>query len=136
MTGRVAVIGAGPCGLGQLRAFQQAQSKGAEIPEIVCFEKQSDWGGLWNYTWRTGTDENGEPVHCSMPARIMTEGRGGPGRSSWSVGTLNDAFRHLLRKLYGNEDPVPYQGWHEWRPHRSETAASRDRRGCRRLAAI
>ena len=26
------------------------ESKGAEIPEIVCFEKQSDWGGLWNYT--------------------------------------------------------------------------------------
>ncbi|HKQ55910.1 MAG TPA: NAD(P)/FAD-dependent oxidoreductase, partial [Methyloceanibacter sp.] len=46
MTGRVAVIGAGPCGLGQLRAFQQAKAKGAAIPEVVCFEKQSDWGGL------------------------------------------------------------------------------------------
>ena len=74
MKGRVAVIGAGPCGLGQLRAFQQAQSKGAEIPEIVCFEKQSDWGGLWNYTWRTGTDEYGEPVHCSMYRYLWSNG--------------------------------------------------------------
>ena len=71
---RVAVIGAGPCGLSQLRAFQQAQSKGADIPEIVCFEKQSDWGGLWNYTWRAGTDEFGEPVHCSMYRYLWSNG--------------------------------------------------------------
>ncbi len=74
MAGRVAVIGAGPCGLGQLRAFQQAKSKGAEIPEIVCFEKQSDWGGLWNYTWRSGLDEYGEPVHCSMYRYLWSNG--------------------------------------------------------------
>ena len=71
---RVAVIGAGPCGLSQLRAFQQAQSKGAEIPEIVCFEKQSDWGGLWNYTWRAGLDEHGEPVHGSMYRYLWSNG--------------------------------------------------------------
>ena len=66
MTSRVAVIGAGPSGLSQLRAFQTEAQKGAKIPEIVCFEKQDNWGGLWNYTWRTGLDEYGEPVHCSM----------------------------------------------------------------------
>ncbi len=71
---RVAVIGAGPCGLSQLRAFEQAKSKGAEIPEIVCYEKQSDWGGLWNYTWRAGTDEHGEPVHCSMYRYLWSNG--------------------------------------------------------------
>ena len=59
MTKRIAVIGAGPSGLAQLRAFQSAAEKGAEIPEIVCFEKQSNWGGLWNYTWRTGLDQYG-----------------------------------------------------------------------------
>jgi len=74
MAERVAVIGAGPCGLSQLRAFQQAKSKGAEIPEIVCYEKQSDWGGLWNYTWRSGLDENGEPVHCSMYRYLWSNG--------------------------------------------------------------
>ena len=74
MTGRVAVIGAGPCGLSQLRAFQQAKAKGAEIPEIVCFEKQSDWGGLWNYTWRSGTDEYGELVHSSMYRYLWSNG--------------------------------------------------------------
>ena len=46
MTTRVAIIGAGPSGLAQLRAFQSAQAKGADIPELVCFEKQADWGGL------------------------------------------------------------------------------------------
>ncbi|WP_420566783.1 NAD(P)-binding domain-containing protein [Thalassovita sp.] len=74
MVKRVAVIGAGPSGLAQLRAFQSAAQKGADIPEIVCFEKQSDWGGLWNYTWRTGVDENGEPVHCSMYRYLWTNG--------------------------------------------------------------
>ena len=74
MTHKVAVIGAGPSGLAQLRSFQSAATKGAEIPEIVCFEKQSDWGGLWNYTWRTGLDEFGEPVHCSMYRYLWSNG--------------------------------------------------------------
>jgi trimethylamine monooxygenase len=39
---RVAIIGAGPSGMAQMRAFQSAASKGADIPEIVCFEKSSD----------------------------------------------------------------------------------------------
>ena len=39
MSKRVAVIGAGPSGLAQLRAFQSAAQGGAEIPEVVCFEK-------------------------------------------------------------------------------------------------
>jgi trimethylamine monooxygenase len=74
MTKRVAIIGAGPSGLAQLRAFQSARQKGAEIPDIVCFEKQSDWGGLWNYTWRTGLDEYGEPVHGSMYRYLWSNG--------------------------------------------------------------
>ncbi len=74
MTKRVAVIGAGPSGLAQLRAFQSAAQDGAEIPEIVCFEKQDDWGGLWNYTWRTGVDEFGEPVHGSMYRYLWSNG--------------------------------------------------------------
>ena len=71
---RVAVIGAGPSGLAQLRAFQSARDKGDKIPEIVCYEKQDDWGGLWNYTWRTGLDEYGEPVHCSMYRYLWSNG--------------------------------------------------------------
>ena len=50
---KVAIIGAGPCGLSMLRAFEQAEKKGEKIPEVICFEKQEDWGGLWNYSWRT-----------------------------------------------------------------------------------
>ncbi|MCL4069514.1 NAD(P)/FAD-dependent oxidoreductase [Pseudomonas sp. GX19020] len=74
MSKRIAVIGAGPSGLAQLRAFQSAAEKGAEIPEIVCFEKQSDWGGLWNYSWRTGLDQYGEPVHGSMYRYLWSNG--------------------------------------------------------------
>ena len=38
MSKKVAIIGAGPSGLAQLRAFQSAKANGEEIPEIVCFE--------------------------------------------------------------------------------------------------
>jgi trimethylamine monooxygenase len=74
MTTRVAIIGAGPSGLAQLRAFESARRLGADIPDIVCYEKQSDWGGLWNYTWRTGLDEFGEPVHGSMYRFLWSNG--------------------------------------------------------------
>ncbi|WP_240665504.1 NAD(P)/FAD-dependent oxidoreductase [Cobetia sp. ICG0124] len=74
MTQRIAIIGAGPSGLAQLRAFQSAADKGIEIPEIVCYEKQDDWGGLWNYSWRTGLDAHGEPVHGSMYRYLWSNG--------------------------------------------------------------
>lgn len=74
MATRIAILGAGPSGMAQLRAFQSAQEKGADIPELVCFEKQADWGGQWNYTWRTGLDENGEPVHSSMYRYLWSNG--------------------------------------------------------------
>ena len=60
--------------MAQLRAFQSAAEAGHEIPEIVCFEKQDDWGGQWNYTWRTGTDAYGEPVHSSMYRNLWSNG--------------------------------------------------------------
>ena len=71
---KVAIIGAGPCGLSQLRAFESAEKKGEKIPEIVCFERQEEWGGLWNYTWRTGTDEYGDPVPNSMYRYLWSNG--------------------------------------------------------------
>lgn len=71
---RVCIIGAGPSGLAQLRAFQSAADKGADIPEIVCYEKQPDWGGLWRYTWRTGIDRHGNPCHGSMYRYLWSNG--------------------------------------------------------------
>lgn len=41
---RVAIIGAGPSGMAALRAFKSAEKSGSEIPEVVCYEKQDDWG--------------------------------------------------------------------------------------------
>ena len=66
MLKRLAIIGAGPSGLSAMRTFRLAELRGENIPEIVCFEKQEDWGGVWNYTWRTGTDQYGDTVHSSM----------------------------------------------------------------------
>ncbi|MAY89903.1 MAG: potassium transporter [Rickettsiales bacterium] len=74
MVGKVGIIGAGPSGLSQLRAFERAKNKGDVIPEIVCFEKQSNWGGLWNYSWRTGVDEAGDPCHGSMYRYLWSNG--------------------------------------------------------------
>lgn len=71
---RVAIIGAGPSGLAQLRAFESLKKAGEKIPEIVCYEKQPNWGGLWNYTWRTGLDRYGEPVHGSMYRHLWSNG--------------------------------------------------------------
>ncbi|MBP2370444.1 flavin-containing monooxygenase [Pseudonocardia parietis] len=74
MAGRVAIIGAGPSGLAMLHAFERARAGGADVPELVCFEKQSDWGGLWNYTWRSGLDEHGDPCHGSMYRYLWSNG--------------------------------------------------------------
>lgn len=74
MTNRVAIIGAGPSGMAQMRAFESARAAGREVPEFVCFEKQADWGGQWNYDWRTGIDQLGEPVHSSMYRNLWSNG--------------------------------------------------------------
>ena len=72
---RIAILGAGPSGLAQLRAFEAARKAGVKnLPEIICYEKQNDIGGMWNYTWRTGLDKNGEPVHGSMYRYLWSNG--------------------------------------------------------------
>ena len=54
---RVCIIGGGPGAmevLYQLAHYSQRQSSldGKEIPEVVCYEKQSRPGGMWNLDWR------------------------------------------------------------------------------------
>ena len=71
---RVGIIGAGPSGLAQLRAFEAAKKNGLEVPEVVCFEKQSNWGGMWNFSWRTGVGKYGEPIHGSMYKYLWSNG--------------------------------------------------------------
>ena len=55
---RVAVLGAGPSGLAQLRAFASAAADGTEIPDLVCYEKQED---LYIEPW-TGSPYSSTPV--------------------------------------------------------------------------
>ncbi|XP_023330765.1 flavin-containing monooxygenase FMO GS-OX3 isoform X1 [Eurytemora carolleeae] len=74
MVGKVCIIGGGPSGLAVLAGFAKMQREGQDIPELVCYEKQSNWGGLWNYTWRTGSDQHGEPVHGSMYRYLWSNG--------------------------------------------------------------
>ena len=63
---RVCVIGGGPSGASFLYHLEQARSQGKEnLPEAVCYEKQSDWGGQWNYTWRTGEEM------CDLPCVVL-----------------------------------------------------------------
>lgn len=68
--------GAGPSGMSalyQLEAMRQKLGNDG-MPEVVCYEKQSNWGGLWNYTWRTGSDAHGEPIHGSMYRYLWSNG--------------------------------------------------------------
>jgi len=74
MVGKVCIIGGGPSGLSVLCWFAKLKREGKVIPDLVCFEKQSSFGGLWNYSWRTGSDEHGEPVHGSMYRYLWSNG--------------------------------------------------------------
>ena len=71
---RVAIIGGGPSGFAQLRAFQKASKAAENIPEIVCFDKQANWGGLCNYAWQTGLYANGETCHASVYRYLWSKG--------------------------------------------------------------
>eukprot|EP00092_Neocalanus_flemingeri_P022283 GFUD01024163.1.p1 GENE.GFUD01024163.1~~GFUD01024163.1.p1 ORF type:complete len:472 (-),score=101.62 GFUD01024163.1:204-1559(-) len=74
MVGKICVIGGGPSGLSVLCWFAKLKREGKVIPEIVCYEKQTSFGGLWNYSWRTGSEEHGEPVHGSMYRYLWSNG--------------------------------------------------------------
>jgi dimethylaniline monooxygenase (N-oxide forming) len=56
---RVAVIGAGPCGLTSIKCCLD------EGLEPVCFEKGKDLGGLWRYT-TTESDHTSVYNACVM----------------------------------------------------------------------
>jgi len=70
----VCVIGAGPCGMEVMMHFEKMRKKGQVIPQVVCYEKARDVGGMWNYNWRTGVDEFGEKCHGSMYRYLWSNG--------------------------------------------------------------
>ncbi|KAJ1639843.1 putative flavin-containing monooxygenase [Pavlovales sp. CCMP2436] len=71
---RVAVIGGGPAGISALAAFQAAAAQGARVPEVVLFDRQSEWGGTWNLPAATGLDEFGEVAHSAMYRHLWSNG--------------------------------------------------------------
>ena len=48
---RICIIGAGPGGMSALYHWKLLVGN---TVDIKCYEKQSTWGGMWNYSWRTG----------------------------------------------------------------------------------
>ena len=53
---KVAVIGAGPSGLFfmyHIEKLKRNEEVNSDV-EVVCFEKQGQIGGTWNYDWQTG----------------------------------------------------------------------------------
>ena len=107
---KVALIGAGPGGLSLLKSFAAVEAAGEIIPEIVCFEKQNDWGGMWNYTWRTGLDEHGEPVHGSMYKRLMI--------NTPKVNTVNNKMPNSKKCMFKFEGVLRVSGLHVGRTFR------------------
>jgi len=79
-TVRVCVVGAGPSGLSFLYYVNQIKesiSSNIKNPEnisvdVVCYEKHATFGGLWNLSWRVGTELGGEVVHSSMYQHLWT----------------------------------------------------------------
>jgi trimethylamine monooxygenase len=67
---KILVIGAGPAGLSALKALNQLTPRANY--QITCIDKQPDWSGQWNYTWRATTDKYGEHVHSSMYSQLWT----------------------------------------------------------------
>ena len=49
---RICVVGCGPSGTSVL--YHYSRIPAAKRPDIVCYEKQTTWHGLWNVTWKTG----------------------------------------------------------------------------------
>ena len=66
------------------------------VPEIVCYEKQENWGGLWNFSWMTGTDEHGELVHGSMY------------RSFKMISNVKMSYKNYFLGIYGQMDPKKF----------------------------
>ncbi|XP_043256572.1 dimethylaniline monooxygenase [N-oxide-forming] 3-like [Colletes gigas] len=65
---KIAVIGAGSCGLAALRHC----TSGTYDCEVVCYEKTDQVGGTWVYTEETGLDRYGLPIHTSMYKNLRT----------------------------------------------------------------
>ena len=70
----ICLIGAGPSGMSFLYHVEKLRKDGREIPDVTFYEKQLQWGGVWNVSWRTGLDEFGEPVHGSMYRHLWSNG--------------------------------------------------------------
>lgn len=62
---KIAVIGAGPSGL---CAAKHSLDRNYDV---TVFEQTSKVGGLWNYSNRTGDDDNGLPIHSTIYESLM-----------------------------------------------------------------
>ena len=69
----IGIIGCGPSGISCITAFNEYKKKNPNCEyKLVCYEKQNVTKGLWNVTWKTGIDSNGESIHNSMYNNLWT----------------------------------------------------------------
>lgn len=62
---KIAIVGGGPSGL-------CAAKHGLDYDySVTVYEQTAQIGGTWVYTDRTGSDENGLPIHTSMYKGLM-----------------------------------------------------------------
>ncbi|XP_075243688.1 trimethylamine monooxygenase-like [Convolutriloba macropyga] len=71
MRTRICVIGAGPGGLGVMRALQSLNESDYEV---VCYERYDTTGGQWNFKGLEGIESDGLPVHSSMYHNLRING--------------------------------------------------------------
>ena len=73
---KICVVGSGPSGMSIM--YHLGKLPDDQKPEIVCYEKQPTWGGMWNTTWRTGRKRPFTPcvrtrikkIHCLSKLRL------------------------------------------------------------------
>ncbi|GMH76764.1 hypothetical protein TrRE_jg2006 [Triparma retinervis] len=67
---RVAVVGGGPSAMAVINAVSKLEDP--RRVEVTVFERQEEWGGMWNYDWRVGSDERGRAVGGSMYQQLWS----------------------------------------------------------------
>ncbi|KAJ5639658.1 uncharacterized protein N7484_007520 [Penicillium longicatenatum] len=67
---RIAIIGAGACGVGAAKQVQMRPYSERKFQTITIFEQRDHPGGVWNYTGNKGTGENITTIAHPTPSSV------------------------------------------------------------------
>ncbi|XP_063710970.1 trimethylamine monooxygenase-like [Symsagittifera roscoffensis] len=118
---RICVIGAGPSGLMTLRALQ---SLDVNKFEIICYERHSEIGGIWNFRAVEGLDEDGMEPHSAAYHELKVNS------SKWleecpefpfeervedyPTWQNNLAYLNKFTNHFGLRDTIKFKFWVDW----------------------